>query len=165
MFGRWFRRGLSVADQVRLDAAACQRGLAADVAAVLAAGDAVLVLVRNAGDLSDGAAALAAHAPLVRDDAWAAGELLVHLATPGALGLSRVDALRAVPAASGPRAPLQVHVRGRDPGRAGDARLLALLAPWAPARVVFHHALDDALLRPHAGQLGPLLERDRKSVV
>ena len=46
-----------------------------------------------------------------------------------------------------------------DPRRSADRRLLDLLAPWSPARVVFHHSLDDALLRPHARQLQPLLEQ------
>jgi hypothetical protein len=92
----------------------------------------------------------------VLDDAHATADLL---ATPAALGLSRPDALRPGPArASGTRTTLAVHVRGRDARRSGDARLLSLLAPFAPASVTFHHALDDELLRAHTRQLAPLLQ-------
>ena len=97
--------------------------------------------------------------PKVADDGYAAADLLDALATPGALGLSRTDALRPATARAGTRAPLAVHVRGRDPRRSGDERLLGLLAPFAPTVIVFHHALDDELLRAHTRQLAPLMEK------
>ena len=46
--------------------------------------------------------------------------------------------------------------RWRARGLAGSG---SLLRSRSPARVVFHHSLDDALLRPHARQLQPLLEQ------
>lgn len=158
MFGRWFQRAPPVEDRVWLDAAGRDRGLRAQVELALAAAP-VLLLLRSRTDLADAARALAACSPVVADDRFAASDLQPQLTTPRALGLSTVDALRPLAAAGGRRTPLQVHVVARAARRTDDRRLLELLGPWAPARVVFHHALDDALLRPHAGALQPLLAR------
>lgn len=158
-FSRWFgARGPGIRDRVWLDAAACTAGLQAQVGTALDLGDAVLLLVRSAVDLPVHAQALASRQPRVADDSYATVDLQGGLARAGALGLSRVDALRPVPkGAAARRVALQVHVRARDPRRSADARLLELLAPFAPATIVFHHALDDALLREHARALQPLL--------
>jgi hypothetical protein len=158
VFG-WFRRGLPVADQVRLDAAACARGLHAEVRAALGEGAAALLLLRAPGDLAAAAVALADCTPRVAEDHYALGELPRYLSAAGLLGIGLVDDLRAATAPPLRGAPLQVHVRGRASRRSEDQRLLDLLAPWRPLRVVFHHALDDALLREHAGRLRPLLQR------
>jgi hypothetical protein len=160
MFGRWFGKpSLQSEDRVWLDRAACERGLRTDVARALQDGHAVLLLLRSGIDLDTAARDLSAHAPRVADDHYAASDLHTHLATAGALGLSRVDALRPIAAGDPRRAPLQVHVRARDTRRRGDQRLLELLTPWAPTTLVFHHAFDDALLHAHAAQLKQLLQR------
>ena len=159
-FSRWFgRRGPEVRDRVWLDAAACTAGLLAQAGAAQDQGDAVLVLVRSAIDLPECAQAFAARQPRVADDSYAAADLRGELARFGALALSRVDVLRPLPALprAAPRTALQVHVRARDPRRSADARLLDLLDPFAAATIIFHHALDDALLREHARALQPLL--------
>jgi hypothetical protein len=161
LLARWWGRprGPQLRDCVWTDAAACLRGLASRAQQDLDRGHAVLLLTRSAIDLSTLAQALAARAPRIADDGYATGDLLATLATPGALGLSHTDALR--PGAARPggsRAPLAVHVRGRDARRSADARLATLLEPFAPVHVVFHHALDDALLRAHTRQLAPLLQ-------
>ena len=160
--GRWFGpRGPAIRDRVWLDSAACTAGLQAQVEAALDQGEAALVLLRSAIDLPVFVQALAARHPRVADDAYAAADLQAELARPGALGLSRTDALRTIAAARGGtrRTPLQVqvHVRARDPRRSADARLVDLLAPFAPTTIVFHHALDDDLLREHTRALEPLL--------
>lgn len=157
---RWFGpRGPEVRDRVWLDATACTAGLHAQVGAALDLGDAVLLLVRSAVDLPVHAQALASRQPRIADDGYATADLQGELARDGALGLSRVDALRPLPrvTAGARSAALQVHVRARDLRRGNDARLLDLLASFAPATIVFHHALDDALLREHAKALQPLL--------
>jgi hypothetical protein len=159
-FSRWFGpRGPEIRDRVWLEAAACTAGLQAQVGTALDLGDAVLLLVRSAVDLPVHAQALAARQPRIADDGYATADLQGELARAGAFGLSRVDAMRPLPrtTAGARRAPLQVHVRARDPRRSADARLLDLLAAFAPATIVFHHALDDALLREHARALQPLL--------
>lgn len=162
MFGRWFQRSLPVEDCVWVDATARVRGLRADVERALDGGQAVLLLLRSLTDESDFAHELAARSPALGHDRFAADDLQAQLHRPGALGIAIVDALRPLAAAraSPPkRTPLQVHVMARDARRSADRKLLDLLAAWAPARVVFHHSLDDALLRAHAGQLQPLLQK------
>jgi len=131
MFGRWFQRSLPVEDRVWTDAAACTRGLRADVERALDGGQAVLLLLRS----------LTHEADFARE-----------------LALRPLSATR-TSAGSGKRASLQVHVLARDAQRSADRKLLKLLTPWAPARVVFHHSLDDALLRTHAAHLQPLLKK------
>jgi hypothetical protein len=159
VFGRWFGgRSLQAEDRVWLDPGACEQGLRGDVSRALDSGQAVLLLLRSAIDLQSISAALATHHPRIADDHYAASDLQAHVAASGALGVSRVDALRPAVIARQTRAPLQVHVRGRDARRSADVRLLELLAPWTPAAVVFHHALDDALLRAHTVALKPLLQ-------
>jgi hypothetical protein len=157
---RWSgRRGPDVRDRVWLDASACTAGLLAQAGAAQDQGDAVLVLVRSAIDLPAYAQAFASRQPRVADDSYAAADLRGELLREGALALSRVDVLRPLPGLppGASRAALQVHVRARDPRRSADARLLALLEPFAPATIAFHHALDDGLLREHARALQPLL--------
>lgn len=160
---RWFRRAPSidgrVEDCVWADAPACALGVRAQVAHALQLHGAVLLLARSMTDREDLARDLAAHAPRIGSDRFAASDLQAHLRTPAALGLATVSDLRPVAAATGAQAALQIHVLGRSARRDEDRALLALLAPWTPARVVFHHSLDDALLRPHAGALQPLLEK------
>jgi hypothetical protein len=159
MFGRWFRRAVPVEDRVWIDAAACARGVRAQVEQALRQRGSVLLLARSYTDREDLARELAAHAPRVGSDRFAADDLRTHLRTPGTLGVACVDDLR--PTAAGASRPesFEVHVRGRDPRRAADRALVELLAAWAPARIVFHHALDDALLRAHAASLQPLLHK------
>ena len=160
MFGRWFgRAGPAVHDRVWRDAAACDQGLAAQIGLALDQGQAVLLLLRSMVDLPVHAQALAARRPQIADDGYAVSDLLTALVQPGALGLSRTDVLRPVAPAqnSARRVPLEIHVRGRDARRSADDRLLDLLAPFAPTTIVFHHALDDDLLRQHARQLEPML--------
>jgi len=163
MFGRWFRRSASidqcVEDRVWTDATACTQGVRAQVAQALAGRDAVLLLTRSLTEREDLARELSNHAPLVGGDRFAAPDLQQHLRAPATLGLACVADLRATAASTGQTAPLQVHVRGRSNRHSEDRALLDLLAPCAPARVVFHHSLDDALLRPHASTLQPLLEK------
>lgn len=159
MFGRWFRRAVPVEDRVWLDAAACARGVRSQVDAALRQRAAILLLARSYTDREDLARELASHAPRVGSDRFAADDLLAHLRTPAALGLACVDDLRPTTAGGQRPAPLEIHVLGRDPRRAADRTLIGLLGTWAPVRVVFHHALDDALLRTHAGALQPLLQK------
>jgi preprotein translocase subunit SecA len=99
------------------------------------------------------------HVPRVGGDRFAAADLQQHLRSPAALGLACVGDLRATAATTGQTARLQVHIRGRSTRRSEDRALLDLLAPWAPTQVVFHHAIDDALLQPHTDTLQPLLEK------
>ncbi|MGH8077885.1 MAG: hypothetical protein ACREPE_11245, partial [Lysobacter sp.] len=82
-----------------------------------------------------------------------------HLAGAGALGISLVEALRPIAAVAGRSTPLHVHVRSRGDRRSDDHRLLESLKAWTPASLVFHHALDDRLLRDHTSALKPLLAR------
>lgn len=163
MFGRWFQRPPSlderVEDRVWTDAAACARGLRAQVEQTLAARNAVLVLTRSLIERENLARDFSHRVLRVGGDRFAAPDLQQHLRSPAALGLACVGDLRAVAATTGQTAPLQVHVRGRSTSRSEDRALLDLLRPWAPARVVFHHAIDDALLQPHTGTLQPLLEK------
>lgn len=163
MFGRWFRRSASidkrVEDRVWTDAAACDQGLRAQVAQALAGRNAVLVLTRSLVEREDLARDFSTHVLRVGSDRFAASDLQQHLRAPAALGLACTDDVRATAASTGRSAPLQVHIRGRSPRRSEDRALLDLLVPWAPARVVFHHSLDDALLKPHAGALQPLLDK------
>jgi hypothetical protein len=164
VFGRWFQRSLPVEDRVWTDAPARARGLRADVERALDDGAAALLLLRSLTDEADFARDLVARSPALGRDRFAADELQAALQRPGALGVCAVDALRPLAAtriAAGPgkRAPLQVHVLARDARRSADRQLLELLTPWAPARVVFHHSLDDALLRTHAAHLQPLLQK------
>jgi len=162
MFGRWFRFASidkRVEDRVWTDAAACIQGVRAQVAQALAGRDAVLLLTRSLTEREDLARDLSPHALLVGGDRFAAPDLQQHLRAPAALGLACVADLRPTAATTGQTAALQVHIRGRGTRRSEDRALLDLLVPWAPARVVFHHSLDDALLRPHAGALQPLLEK------
>jgi len=162
LFSRWFGpRGPQLRDCVWRDAAACLRGLESRVQRDLERGHAVLLLTRSGVDLSALAQSLATRSPKVADDGYATTDLLAALATRGALGLSRPDALRPAAARSNgaSRASLAVHVRARDLRRSGDARLLSLLEPFAPTSIVFHHALDDELLRAHTRQLAPLLQK------
>jgi hypothetical protein len=159
MFGRWFRRAVPVEDRVWIDAAACRRGVPAQVEQALRQRGAILLLARSYTDREDLAHELATRAPRVGSDRFAADDLRAHLRTPAALGLACVDDLRPT-AASGPHpALLEIHVLGRDPRREGDRALLDLLGNWAPTRIVFHHSLDDALLRAHAASLQPLLQK------
>ena len=160
MFGRWFQRALPTEDRVWQDGPARDRGLRRQVETAVRGATPVLLLARSGTDLGDLAHDLAGCAPAVADDRFAASDLQPHLRQPGALGLSTVDALRPVAAAGGGRRTgLQVHVVARAARRSDDRRLLDLLAPWAPALVVFHHALDDPLLRAHAARIQPLLQR------
>jgi hypothetical protein len=164
MFGRWFQRSLPVEDRVWTDAAACTRGLRADVERALDGGQAVLLLLRSLTHEADFARELAPRSPALGHDRFAADDLQAALQRPGTLGVCSVDALRPLSATrtsagSGKRASLQVHVLARDAQRSADRKLLKLLTPWAPARVVFHHSLDDALLRTHAAHLQPLLKK------
>lgn len=159
MLGRWFRRSPPIQDRVWIDAGARARGLRMQAAAALQEQVAVLVLSRSIIGREALARDLAAHAPWVGGDRFAVGDLPSQLRAPAALGLASIGDLRPTPRVTGPRAPLQVHVEGRDARRADDRRLLHLLAPWAPALVVFHHSLDDPLLRSQAGVLQPLLAR------
>jgi hypothetical protein len=160
LFSRWFGpRGPQLRDCVWTDGAACLRGLETQVQADLDQRRAVLLLARSGVDLSTLAQTLSARSPTIADNSYATGDLLAALASPGALGLSRPDDLRPAAPRPGTRAAVAVHVRARDARRSGDARLLELLAPFAPTVVVFHHALDDELLRAHTRSLGPLLEK------
>lgn len=160
MFGRWFRRALPVEDRVWIDAAACARGLRAQVEQALRQRAAVLVLARSLTDREDLARGFAAHALRVSGDRFAADDLREHLRSPAALGVACVEDLRATPPTGGKRAsPVEIHVRGRSSRRADDRDLIVLLGDWAPVRIVFHHALDDALLKPHAAALQPLLQK------
>lgn len=159
MFGRWFAPALRAADAVRLDGAACLRALAHVAGQARADSVAVLLLTRSRDQTDELAAALAGADLKLADGPYTSTDLAAHLVRPGAVGLTDVDALRPLPAATRPPLPLHVHVRGRGDRRAQDAALLALLTPWAPASITFHHALDDALLRAHAATLGPLLAR------
>ncbi|GAB3379838.1 hypothetical protein [Lysobacter fragariae] len=164
MFG-WltgrFKPGLPVEDRVWLDANACLNGLRGDVERALRFGDAVLLLTQLGSDAGNFAHDLSAHAPRLASDRFAADDLYGQLAGRAALGITTVDSLRplASKSAAPSRAPLQVHVRGRALRRSDDQRLLDLLTPWSPQRVVFHHALDDTLLAQHALKLKPLLQR------
>jgi hypothetical protein len=161
LFGRWFQRRPPVQDRVWADTGASAAGLRRQVVQGLAAGSAVLLLVRTRTDREDLAHELAAHAPLVGGDRFATDDLRRHLRTPAALGVACVDDLRdtGVTTASGNPAPLQVHVLGRGTRRGDDRRLTDLLDRWVPSVIVFHHSLDDALLRAHAGTLQPLLHK------
>lgn len=160
MFGRWFRRAVPVEDRVWIDAPARARGVRVQVEQALRQRTAVLVLTRPLTDREDLARDFAAHALRVGGDRFATDDLREHLRSPAALGVAAVEELRATPAATDKRAvPLEIHVLGRSPRRADDQGLIALLANWAPARIVFHHSLDDALLKPHAGALQPLLQK------
>ncbi|GAB3358893.1 hypothetical protein [Lysobacter tyrosinilyticus] len=163
MFGRWFQRALSidkrVEDRVWTDAAACDRGLRAQVAQALSARNAVLVLTRSLTEREDLARDLSTRVLRVGGDRFAAADLQQHLRSPAALGLACIGDLRATAASTGQTAPLQVHIRGRGTRRSEDRALLDLLAPWAPAQVVFHHAIDDPLLQSHTATLQPLLEK------
>jgi hypothetical protein len=162
-FDRWLQPALPVEDRVWADDGARARGLRAEVERALDGGQAVLLLLRSLTDEADFARELAPRAPARGHDRFAADDLQAELQRPGALGLCLVDALRPLAAkrtAAGhaTRTALQVHVPARDGRRSGDRKLLDLLAPWAPARVVFHHSFDDALLRAHAAPLQPLLQ-------
>lgn len=159
MFAGWFSPTLPTEDRVWVDAAACTRGLQRDVAEALRQGHAVLLLFRNGTELADTAQALGSHLPKVCDDRYAATDLLPHLGVAGALGISMVDALRAIPPVTGRLTSLHVHVRSRGERRSDDHRLLEAVKPWAPASLVFHHALDDRLLRDHTRALTPVLAR------
>ena len=159
LFERWFPRRAPVEDCVWTDAAACTAGVRTRIARELGADAAILVLARSTTDREDLARDLAAHAPQVGGDRFAAQELQPQLRAPRALALACVDDLRPSAAIAGSAAPLQVHVLGRGARRQDDRALLALLANWRPERIVFHHSLDDALLRPHAASLLPLLEK------
>ncbi|HEU0307541.1 MAG TPA: hypothetical protein VFR30_11280 [Lysobacter sp.] len=164
MFGRWFQRALPVEDRVWSDDEARARGLRADVERALDGGQAVLLLLRSLTDEADFAHALAARSPAQGRDRFAADDLHARLHRPGALGVCTVDALRPLAATRstggrGTSTALQVHVMARDGRRSADRKLLDLLTPWAPALVAFHHSLDDALLRPHAIPLQPLLQK------
>lgn len=164
MFGRWFQRSLPVEDRVWADDDARTRGLRTDVECALDTGHAVLLLLRSLTDETDFARELAVRSPALGPDRFAADDLHAQLHRPGALGVCTVDALRPLAvtrSTAGRDAPtaLQVHVMARDGRRSADRTLLDLLTPWAPALVVFHHSLDDALLRPHAAPLQPLLQK------
>ncbi len=159
MFAGWFSPKLPIEDRVWFDADACTRGLQRDVAVALQAGHAVLLLLRGATELADAARALAAHSPKVCDDRYAATDLQSHVMAAAALGITEVEALRPIPTRAARTTPLHVHVRGRGERRSDDDRLLNMLKGWIPATMVFHHALDDRLLRDHAIRLKPLLAR------
>jgi hypothetical protein len=162
IIGRWFQRALPVEDRVWSDDDARVRGLRADVERALDGGQAVLLLLRSLTDEADFAHALAARSPARGYDRFAADDLYARLHRPGALGVCTVDALRPVAATrstTGAPTALQVHALARDGRRSADRKLLDLLTPWAPALVAFHHSLDDALLRPHAVPLQPLLQK------
>ena len=160
MFAGWFSPTFPTQDRVWLDAAACLRGLQRDVTrAVQDDGAAVLLLLRGTTEVSDMAHALVGLSPRACDDRYAAADLQPHLAASGALGITRVEALRPTPPADARATPLQVHVRGRGDRRSDDHRLLEGLKAWAPASIVFHHALDDQLLRDNVAAVTPLLTR------
>jgi len=131
LFGRWFQHRPPVEDRVWADTGASAAGLRRQVVQALAAGSAVLLLVRTRTDRENLAHELAAHAPLVGGDRFATDDLRRHLRTPAALGVACVDDLRDTGAttASGNPAPLQVHVLGRGPRRGDDRRLADLLDP------------------------------------
>lgn len=163
LFDRWFRRSAPIArrveDRVWADAPACARGVRAQVARALQTGDAVLLLARSMTDREDLARDLATHAPRIGGDRFVASDLQSHLRSRAAFGLALVSDLRPTARATGATTALQVHVLARGARGDEDRTLLALLAPWSPARVVFHHSLDDALLRSHAVALQPLLQK------
>jgi hypothetical protein len=159
VFAGWFSPTIPTEDRVWLDAAACTRGLQRDVTQALDQGHAVLLLLRNGTHMTDMAQALAERTPKVCDDRYAATDLRPHLAVSSALGISMVEALRPLPAADDRTTPLHVHIRSRGDRRSDDHRLLEALKAWAPASIVFHHALDDRLLRDHTSALKPLLAR------
>ena len=159
MFAGWFSPSFPTQDRVWRDAAACTRGLQRDVTGALQQGVAVLLLLRGATEVADMAHALAGLSPRVCDDRYAAADLQPHLAAAGALGISRVEALRPIPPTEARPTPLQVHVRGRGDRRSDDHRLLEGLKAWAPASIVFHHALDDRRLRENVVAMKPLLAR------
>ena len=159
MFAGWFSPTIPTEDRVWLDGAACTRGLRRDVTQALDDGNAVLLLLRNGTHMTDTAQALGDRAPKVCDDRYAATDLRPHLAAAGALGITMVEALRPLPLADTRTTSLQVHVRSRGDRRSDDHRLLEALKAWAPASIVFHHALDDRLLRDHTSALKPLLTR------
>lgn len=143
-----------------IDANACAAGLRGQVTQALRQRVPVLLLVRTRTDRENVARDLAAHAPLVGDDRFASDALQRHLRNPGALGLACVDDLRSTATTTAAKpASLQVHVSGRDAHRSEDLELIELLGRWAPAMIAFHHALDDALLRSHAGVLQPLVRK------
>lgn len=84
---------------------------------------------------------------------------LEHARAPGGLALIDADAVdRATPTAHR-IADLTVHVIGRALRRSDDARLFDAIARWHDGRVLVHSALDDALLKPHAEKIEPLLRR------
>jgi len=160
VFAGWFSPTFPTEDRVWLDVAACTRGLQRDVTRALRDdGVAVLLLLRGATEVADMARALAGLSPTVCDDRYAAADLQPHLAAAGALGISRVEALRPIPPTEARPTPLQVHVRGRGDRRSDDHRLLEGLKAWAPASIVFHHGLDDRLLRENVTSVKPLLAR------
>lgn len=160
MFAGWFSPSFPTQDRVWLDAAACTRGLQRDVTRALQDdGDAVLVLLRGATEVADMARVLDGLSPKVCDDRYAAADLQPHLTGAGALGITRVEALRPLPPAEARAIPLRVHVRGRGDRRSDDYRLLEGLKAWAPASIVFHHGLDDRLLRENVTSVKPLLAR------
>lgn len=162
MFAGWFSPSFPTQDRVWLDAAACTRGLQRDVTRALRDdGVAVLLLLRGTTEVADMARALAGLSPRVCDDRYAAADLQPHLVAAGALGISRVEALRPIPPteARPTPTPLQVHVRGRGDRRSDDHRLLEGLKAWMPASIVFHHSLDDRLLRENVATMKPLLGR------
>jgi len=159
VFAGWFSPSLATEDRVWLDTGVCTLGLQRDVTHALRDGHAVLLVLRGGTELADHARALEGLAPKVCDDRYAAADLQPHLAAAGALGITLADALRPIPQAATHLVPMQVHVRGRGDRRNDDQRLLELLKPWMPTSIVFHHALDDRLLREHVNTLKPLLMR------
>ena len=155
MFGRWVRPALPVEDRVWLEQRACRAGLRTQVQRALAQDASVLLLSRSIVDQDALARDLADAAPRVGRDRFAAAELRASLRAPGALGLADVSDLRDLSAHA---APLEIHVLGRSTVHAEGATLLERLRPWAAVCIAFHLALDDALLKPHAGTLQPLLQ-------
>ena len=154
-----FDRPAPVEDRLWIDSAARTRGIRAEVEAALHQRQAVLLLVRSLSDREDFARDLSGHSLQVGGDRFAATDLQRHLRTPAALGLAHVDDLRPIAAIPGNCTVVELHVLGRSVRRSDDAALIQRLIAWSPARIVFHHSLDDTLFRTHAGRLQPLLQK------
>lgn len=153
------RPRIEVEDHVWLDSRQRDAGICGALAGDLPDRGACL-LVHDRRSLDELLAATWPRSPLPARDAFEYDAATERLAEPGTLVIALVSdaANRRLRSTPEPKQAPVFHVRGRSTQRREDARLVEALARGRIARVAFHSAFDDPLLRSLARRIGPLLK-------
>jgi hypothetical protein len=162
VFGRLFgkRKPAQTADCVWRSDAARLRGVCREAGEFAAEGvSSVLVVALGAAALDRFAAALADHAPLRATSVFERDALRERLCRPGSVSVALPGALALEARPSGDTR-VEILVAGRHDRRAADDAIVRFAGSIAGGGfATFHLSLDDPLLAPHVGDLGPMLEK------